>query len=83
MKVYPGRVYKHFKGKKYRVVCIATHTETEEQMVIYQALYDKKTVYARPYDMFISLVDRKKYPDVKQVHRFELDEIKNKSGLPS
>ena len=76
-----GDIVQHFKRENvnpetaeylYRILAFAQHTENGEKLVIYQALYPPYKTCARPYDMFCSEVDRKKYPDAKQKYRFEV-----------
>lgn len=71
-----GKKYRHFKGKLYKVIDIVYDSESNndeeyKKVVVYQALYGDNLKWARPYDMFNSLVDREKYPDVEQEYRFE------------
>ena len=67
----PGGFYRHFKNRMYQIVAIAYHSETEEAMVVYQALYGEKKIWVRPLAMFMEEVDHGKYPDVEQKYRFE------------
>ncbi len=68
--IKPG-VYRHFKGNEYEVLGVARHSETEEEYVVYRALYGERGLWIRPFAMFAEPVDSKKYPDVKQTYRFE------------
>ena len=74
--VKEGKIYKHFKGKKYKVLVIAYDSETNNdenmrKLVVYEALYGDHKIWVRDYDMFLSKVDKEKYPEVKQEYRFE------------
>jgi hypothetical protein len=53
--VYPGR-YRHYKGKEYRVLGCARHSETEEEFVVYQNLYGTQGLWIRPKEMFMEQV---------------------------
>lgn len=70
-------IYRHFKGNLYQIVAVAEHTETGEQMVVYQALYGDFRIYTRPLKMFMEPVDKVKYPNVSQKMRFELIDRKS------
>ena len=75
-----GDIVRHFKRELvleqsseylYKIIAFARHSENEEKLVIYQGLYAPYKTCARPYEMFISEVDKIKYPDIKQKYRFE------------
>lgn len=80
----PGRRVQHFKRETldtgtlaaepmqylYEIVGIAEDTEDGTELMVYKALYGTKKMYARPLDMFLSPVDREKYPDIRQEYRF-------------
>lgn len=80
MEIKIGGIYRHFKGDLYFVEDVVTHSETREKLVLYRALYGECKRFVRPYEMFMSKVDKVKYPDVKQVYRFELQDIKSVAG---
>lgn len=79
MEVKIKGVYKHFKGNYYIVEDIGIDSETEEECVIYRALYGDNKLWIRKKDMFLSEVDHDKYPDIKQKYRFELSSIESKT----
>lgn len=67
----PGGVYRHYKGNLYKALYVATHTETEEPLAVYQALYGEHGIWARPLAMFLDDVT---LPDGSVVQRFTLVE---------
>lgn len=68
-------IYKHFKGNFYIVEDVGYDCESLEELVIYRALYGDNKIWIRRKDDFLSEVDHKKYPDVKQKYRFELQDL--------
>ena len=66
-----GKRFKHFKGNIYKVIEVGIHSEDTGYMVIYVSESDESLVWVRPLEMFVSEVDRVKYPDVEQEMRFE------------
>ena len=70
-----GKTYRHFKGKEYKVLCIAKDSDSDpedlKEVVVYEALYGRHIVWVRGYDEFLAPVDKEKYPDATQEYRFE------------
>ena len=77
MEIKKNGIYKHFKGDYYLVEDVATHSETREKYVVYRSLYGEGELYIRPYEMFLSKVDKQKYPNVEQEYRFQLQNIES------
>lgn len=72
--VSKGDVFRHFKGTSYYIIGFAQHTETDEILVIYTSMDSLYcTVWARPISMFMSPVDKNKYPQADQAYRFEFE----------
>ena len=69
-------IYRHFKGNYYLVEDVAKDSETGQEMVIYRQLYGDESLWVRSKEMFLSEVDKEKYPEVTQANRFEpVDEL--------
>ena len=67
--IKPG-IYRHFKGNRYEVIDLARHSETEEWMVVYRALYGERGLWVRPASMWLETVTR----DGRTCQRFTLEE---------
>ncbi len=78
----PGEIYKHFKGNLYEIIIIARDSETLEEKVVYKEV-NGEAAYVRSLPMFVSPVDKAKYPDVTQEMRFEFVEMKKDSECNS
>ena len=74
MEIQPGK-YRHFKGKEYEVLHLARHSETEEWMVVYRALYGDFGIWVRPASMWLETVER----DGKVMPRFQRIEEEKKN----
>ena len=73
MELIENGIYQHYKGKKYKVIGKAKHSETLEELVIYQALYGSCDMWARPYSMFLDTV----YKEGKSFPRFQYIGMEN------
>lgn len=72
MEIKLKHLYRHFKGNLYYVEDLALDSETMKEVVVYRALYGSFGLFVRDKEMFLSKVDKIKYPDVNQIYRFEL-----------
>lgn len=73
-------VYRHFKGDYYLLEDIAKDSETGEEVAVYRKLYGDGGLWTRPLAMFLSEVDREKYPEATQKYRFELLQIESRAN---
>lgn len=73
MSVKKGQQYTHYKGLSYIVLSIARHSETLEEFVVYQALYEKKNIWIRSLEMFLEEI----VVNGKKVKRFQLTTLNN------
>lgn len=72
MDIVINGIYRHFKGNIYKVLYLAKDSETLEDLVVYQDTSNETKIWVRKLDMFLSKVDKNKYPSVTQEYRFEL-----------
>lgn len=67
-KIIPGKKFRHFKGDIVTIITIAIDSETLEEKVVYE---HNNKIWVRDKEMFLSKVDKEKYPEVEQTYRFE------------
>jgi hypothetical protein len=79
-KPVPGALYRHFKGNIYQIRELAKHSETGEEMVVYQAMYPPFQIWVRSLEMFLEEIDSQRYPEAGQKFRFE--EVRYKAAQP-
>ena len=65
-------IFRHFKGKEYKILCIAKDCDDLSDLVIYQGMYDDNPIFSRKIDEFFSEMDKEKYPNSECDYRFEL-----------
>ena len=75
-----GKIFRHFKGDLYLVEDFVKHSETQETMVLYRALYGDCGLFVRPYDMFVEEVPEGKTNPTGQKYRFQEFEVKTGKG---
>lgn len=78
MEIQKNKVYRHYNGNLYLVEDLAIHTETNEIMVVYRALYEDYKLFVRPLSMFFDVLPKEKQEKYGQKCRFVLVDIKNK-----
>ena len=66
-----GKIFRHFKGDYYLMIDLVKHSETQETLVLYRALYGNCDLFVRPYKMFIEEVPKEKENPTGQKYRFE------------
>ena len=72
-----GKIFRHFKGDLYLLEDFVMHSETQETMVLYRALYGTCGLYVRPYEMFIEEVPADKINPMNQKYRCEEMDVKS------
>ena len=81
IEVKAGDIYRHFKGNRYEIVCVAQDCEDGSLQVVYKALYPPYTIYVRPYSNFTEELDARQYPTAEQSHRFEKEYYASAQGV--